>query len=159
LACALAAMEHFDMTTISLSDFNLSPGIVLGLSDHRQLIVLALAGRGHTADDADGLLYELERAEVVADDALPTDAVRMGSSVRYRTNGGAERVVTLVVPKDADIGEGRISVLTPVGTALLGLRPGQSITWLTRDGRNQVLTVLTVTQSAGDEDDPGPLAA
>lgn len=147
------------MTTISLPDFNLSPSIVMGLSDHRQLIVLAMAGRGHTADDADGLLYELERAEVVADDVLPADAVRMGSSVRYRTNGGAERRVTLVFPKDADIGEGRISVLTPVGTALLGLRPGQSITWLTRDGRKQVLTVLAVTPPAGDEDDPGPLAA
>jgi regulator of nucleoside diphosphate kinase len=147
------------MTTITLEDFNLSPKIVMGLSDHRQLIVLAMAGRGHTADDADGLLYELERASVVADEALPTDAVRMGSKVRYRTNGGVERDVTLVFPKDADIGEGRISVLTPVGTALLGLRPRQSISWLTRDGRTQVLTVIAVTPPAADEDDPGPLAA
>jgi len=147
------------MTTISLADFNLSPQIVMGMSDHRQLIVLAMAGRGHTADDADGLLYELERAEVVADEALPTDAVRMGSTVRFRTNGGSERGVTLVFPKDADIGEGRISVLTPVGTALLGLRTGQSITWLTRDGRKQVLTVTSVLPPSDDEDDPGPLAA
>lgn len=147
------------MTTISLSDFALSPRIVMGLSDHRQLIVLAMAGLGHSADDADGLLYELERAEVVDDNALPVDAVRMGSSVRYRTNGAAERQVTLVFPKDADIAEGRISVLTPVGTALLGLRPGQSITWLTRDGRTQVLTVVAVSPPAADDDDPGPLAA
>jgi len=146
------------MTTISLADFSLSPRIVMGHSDHRLLIVLAMAGLGHSADDADGLLYELERAEVVDDEALPADAVRMGSTVRYRTNGVAEREVTLVFPKDADIAEGRISVLTPVGTALLGLSPGQSITWLTRDGRKQMLTVVAVTPPATD-DDPGPLAA
>jgi regulator of nucleoside diphosphate kinase len=131
----------------------------MGHSDHRQLIVLAMAGIGHTADDADGLLYELERAHVVADEKLPPDAVRMGSVVRYRTNGGVERRVALVYPKDADIGEGRISVLTPVGTALLGLRTGQSITWLTRDGRKQMLTVVSVLQPAAEGDDPGPSAA
>jgi regulator of nucleoside diphosphate kinase len=147
------------MTTISLADFDLSPRIVMGHSDHRQLIVLAMAGIGHTADDADGLLYELERAHVVADEKLPPDAVRMGSVVRYRTNGGVERRVALVYPKDADIGEGRISVLTPVGTALLGLRTGQSITWLTRDGRKQMLTVVSVLQPAAEGDDPGPSAA
>ncbi len=149
------------MTTISLADFDLSPDIVVGLGDHRSLLVLAMAGRGHTAEDADGLLYELERARVVEDAVLPHDAVRMGSIVRYKAGGGAERVVTLVYPKDADIGSGRISVLTPVGTALLGLRPKQSITWLTRDGRKQMLTVVSVLPPLeGDEgDDPGPAAA
>ena len=147
------------MTTITLSDFHLSPQIVVGLSEHRQLLVLAMAGRGHTADDADGLLYELERAEVVTDWAVPSDAVRMGSTVRFRSNGDVEREVTLVFPKDADIADGRISVLTPVGTALLGLRVGQSITWLTRDGRNQMLTVLAVSPPDGGGDDHGALAA
>jgi regulator of nucleoside diphosphate kinase len=150
------------MTTISLAEFNLSPEIVLGQEEHRTLLVLALAGRGHTADDADGLLYELERAKVVDDAALPADTVRMGSRVRYRAGGGAEREVVLVYPKDADIAAGKISVLTPVGTALLGLRTQQSITWLTRDGRKQMLTVLSVTPpeaTDGEDDDPGPQAA
>ncbi len=149
------------MTTISLDDFHLSPDIVVGTEDHRSLLQLAMAGRGHTtADDADGLLYELERARVVKDEALPSDVVRMGSTVRYRAGGGAERVVELVYPADADIGQGRISVLTPVGTALLGLKPDQSITWTTRDGRNQMMTVLSVLPPAGDDgDDPGPAAA
>ncbi len=145
------------MTTLTLTDFNLSPEIILGSEDHRRLIVLALAGSGHTADDADGLLYELERAQIVPDPSVPSDVVRMGSPVRYRTNGGEEREVTLVFPAEADIAAGRVSVLTPVGTALLGLRRGQSITWLTRDGRKQVLTVLAVSPPEGD--DPGPLAA
>jgi regulator of nucleoside diphosphate kinase len=147
------------VTTMTLSDFHLSPQIVVGISEHRQLLVLAMAGRGHTADDADGLLYELERAKVVTDHSVPSDAVRMGSTVRYRSNGGVDRVVQLVFPKDADIAHGRISVLTPVGTALLGLRVGQSITWLTRDGRNQMLTVLGVTPPDGGSDSDGPLAA
>jgi regulator of nucleoside diphosphate kinase len=52
----------------------------------------------------------------------------------------------------ANIAEGRISVLTPVGTALLGLTAGQSISWLTRDGRRQTLTVLSVTGGDAPED-------
>ncbi len=146
------------MTTISLTDYILSPDIVLGHSDHRMLVVLAMAGLGHSAEDADGLLYELERARVVADSAVPQGIVQMGSAVRFRTNGGEQREVVLVYPKDADIEAGRISVLTPVGTALIGLAVGQSITWLTRDGRKQMLTVLSVTPPATD-DDPGPIAA
>ncbi|WP_407649143.1 GreA/GreB family elongation factor [Devosia algicola] len=50
----------------------------------------------------------------------------------------------MVYPVQADISRGRVSVLTPVGAALIGLRTGQSITWETRDGRNNVLTVLSV---------------
>jgi regulator of nucleoside diphosphate kinase len=145
------------MTTISMADFDLSPAITLGQADHKLLIVLAMAGTGHTAEDADGLLYELERAQVVPDGAVPDDVVRMGSFIHYRTNGDIERAVELVYPADADIEAGRVSVLTPVGTALLGLRKGQSITWLTRDGRKQLLTVLSVRQPDGNS--PDPLAA
>lgn len=131
----------------------LSPDIVLGASDHRQLLVLAMAGIGHSAEIADDLLYELERARVVPDNDLPGDTVGMGAKVRYRTWDGVEREVTLVYPARANIAEGRISVLTPVGTALLGLTAGQSISWMTRDGRRQTLTVLSVT--GGDEpEDP-----
>lgn len=134
----------------------LSPNIVLSQSDHRLLSVLALAGVGHTAEIADDLLHELDRASVVADGALPSDIVRMGSLVRYRT-GRDERSVTLVYPAEADIASARVSVLTPVGTALIGLRAGQSITFRTRDGRPQMLTVLNVVPPG--EDDEGPRAA
>lgn len=144
------------MTTTTLQDFVLSPDIIISRSEHRMLTVLAMGGSGHSADVADNLLYELERAEIVPDFLVPPDAVRMGSRVRYRVNG-AERTVELVLPAEADIAEGRISVLTPVGAALIGLRRGQSITWLTRDGRKEVLTVLGVDRPK--EDDPGPSAA
>lgn len=147
------------MTTISLTDFDLSPNIVLGTEEHRQLTTLALAGTGHTADDADWLLHELNRASVIPDAAVPPDIVRMNSTVLFRTVRGEERAVQLVFPKQADIADGKISVLTPVGSALIGLRTGHSITWLARDGRKQVLTVLSVTPPPTDDDEPGPFAA
>lgn len=148
------------MTTTTLHDFTLLPDIVIGQADYRQLTVLALAGSDHTADTADALLYELDRALVVPDGRIPNDAVRMGSTVHYRTSEGDTRQVVLVYPAEANISEGRISVLTPVGAALIGLSTGQSITWLTRDGRKQVLTVLAVIPPRPTEnDDPGPAAA
>jgi regulator of nucleoside diphosphate kinase len=55
-------------------------------------------------------------------------------------------MVTLVYPVDADIATGRISIMTPVGTALIGLRVGQSISWRSRDNRKHMLTVLAVKE-------------
>jgi len=72
----------------SLSDFTLSPDLVLGRDEYRQLTVLALAGTEHSADDADWLLHELERATVVPDGRVPRDVVRMNSLVLFRTSGG-----------------------------------------------------------------------
>jgi regulator of nucleoside diphosphate kinase len=151
-------MRHITMTTLTLADLDLSPNIILGSEEHRQLTTLALAGTAHTAEDSDWLLHELERASVVSDAAVPPDVVRMNSSVLFRTLGGDERSVQLVFPRDADITSGKVSVLTPVGSALIGLRTGHSITWLTRDGRKQLLTVLSVSPPT-DPDEPGPLAA
>jgi regulator of nucleoside diphosphate kinase len=145
------------MTTLTLADFRPSPDIIVGKDEHRTLLVLAMAGTGHTAIDADELLYELERAMVVADGFVPPEVVRMGSSVTFQT-GDETRRVQLVYPKAADIAEGRISVLTPIGTALLGLRAGQSITWRTRDDRRQALTVLRVLPPETDSPEP-PAAA
>jgi regulator of nucleoside diphosphate kinase len=134
------------MTVLSLSDFNLSPEIIIDRDEHRRLTVLALAGSDHSSEESDWLLYELERARLVPPGDLPDDVVRMGSRVRFRTNAGQSRAVVLVYPNNADISADRISIMTPIGVALIGLRTGQSITWLTRDGRKQVLTVLGVTQ-------------
>ncbi|WP_343059588.1 GreA/GreB family elongation factor [Mycoplana azooxidifex] len=69
----------------------------------------------------------------------------MGSTVEYEADTGDWRTVTLVFPKEADISEGRISVLTPIGTALL-LSAGQTMGWSGRDDRRHKLAVLAVTQ-------------
>lgn len=146
------------MTVLTLADFTLSPEIILARDEHRRLTQLALAGTDHSPEESDFLLYELDRAQVVGDSQLPDDVVRMGSRVRFRTTAGQSRAVELVYPNNADISADRISIMTPIGVALIGLRTGQSITWLTRDGRKQVLTVLAVTQPAGDPPEP-PRAA
>ena len=125
----------------SLRRYDLKPRIVLAEDDHRQLFALAT---GHT-EAAEDLLYEIERARVVPAPKLAPSVVRMGSTVSYRPDNGPDRTVTLVYPAEADISAGRISVLTPVGTALIGLDVGQSITWESRDGHKHVLTVLSVS--------------
>jgi regulator of nucleoside diphosphate kinase len=70
----------------------------------------------------------------------------MGSAVCYRTANDEEREVTLVYPEEAGLVPNSLSVMTPIGAALIGLRKGQSITWLSREGRKQMLTVLRVIQ-------------
>lgn len=132
------------MTTAIHNDLN--PEIILSTADHHQLNILAMAGLNHTPEQSDNLLYELERARVLDANSVPADIIRMGSTVRYRTDAGQEPQVTVVYPVDADIAEGRISVLTPVGTALIGLRVGQSITWRDRAHKRHMLTVLSVEQ-------------
>ena len=77
-----------------------------------------------------GLETELGRARVVPDGKLPPDVVTMNSRLVYQNvETGEQREVVLVYPDDADGARGYVSVLAPVGTALLGLRVGQTITW------------------------------
>jgi regulator of nucleoside diphosphate kinase len=97
-------------------------------------------------DVTDELMAELDRAEIVPDARMRRDVVRMGSTLTYKIESGEARTVTLVYPREADIAEGRISVLTPIGTALIGLSAGQSIKWQARDGRDHLLTVTEVEQ-------------
>lgn len=123
---------------------DLAPAIVLGEADHAKLSALAEAGLDRVPDVAERLLEELERARVVTAAKLPADIVRMGSRVTYSTNAGQEQTVTLVYPVDADIEQGRVSVLTPIGTALIGLKAGQSITWRDRADKRHRLTVVKV---------------
>lgn len=120
------------------------PPIVVSKAEYDTLTGLAAAVENRLPDVANLLYAEMDRAKVVTEDAVPDDAVRMGSTVEFRPESGPERRVTLVFPGDADISAGRISILTPIGTALIGLSAGQSIAWTARDGRRQRLTVLKV---------------
>jgi len=93
----------------------------------------------------DFLLREIARAEVVDDANVPPSLVTMGSVVRFRDDAtGRETVARLVFPGDAPHDVGNVSVLTPVGAALLGLSAGQSITYETWDGSQKMLTVLGI---------------
>lgn len=120
------------------------PAIVVGRDEHGRLYRLASAASDRMPAESDELLAELDRARLVPDAAVPADVVRMGSQVEFRSDNGAVRRVALVYPEEADIAEGKVSVLTPIGAALIGLRPGHSMTWQARDGRPHELTVLAV---------------
>ena len=121
------------------------PEIVMSGTDHARLTSLANAAFDTVPDTAEELLSELDRARIVADNAVPRDVVRMGSVVEFESAGDRKRV-TLVFPPEADIAAGKVSVLTPVGAALIGLAKGQSIDWTARDGTSHALTIRAVEQ-------------
>jgi regulator of nucleoside diphosphate kinase len=126
-----------------------TPEIIVGVVDFTRLRGLAHAALARTPELAEDLIAEMERATILDEAQVPNTVVRMGSEVEFESDDGRQRRrVTLVFPADADITQGKISVLTPIGTALIGLSQGQSIKWNTRDGREQELTVLAVAQAA-----------
>ncbi len=103
---------------------------------------------GHVGDrfpeEAEALRSELDRAVVVAE-RLATDAVTMHSLVEYLDVGTGRRAsITVVYPWEADPAEGRVSILAPVATALIGLRVGATITWETKARRRFTFQVLRV---------------
>lgn len=89
------------------------------------------------------LEQELERGAVVEPAAMPANVVTMNSTVRLRLlKTGEESCLTLVYPKDLDAAGDKVSVLAPVGSALLGLSEGDQIHWPMPDGEIQPIQVL-----------------
>jgi regulator of nucleoside diphosphate kinase len=110
--------------------------ITLTIADMAALRLL----RGHAS-----LRRELDRASVVSSAAIPPDVATMNSRVRYTDEtAGEQRTVSLVYPEHVDGAPGRVSVLAPVGTALLGLSAGQAIEWDFPDGTRRRLKLEAV---------------
>lgn len=126
------------------------PEIVVSQTDQQRLTVLAMDALNRSPDVATELIAEMERARVVP--TVPSSVVRMDSVVTYKADDGRERRVQLVFPGQADIGAGKISILTPIGTALIGLSEGQSIAWTARDGSERHLKVIKVENEDGRSD-------
>jgi regulator of nucleoside diphosphate kinase len=94
----------------------------------------------------DELRAELQRAQIVSPDEVPNDVVTMNSQVVLRDLDTDEReTFTLVFPTEADIAEGRLSILAPIGTAILGERVGDEIRWRVPDGWRR-LTIEEIVQ-------------
>jgi regulator of nucleoside diphosphate kinase len=94
------------------------------------------------------LREELDRARVLPAEKLRPDIVSLGSQVEFRDEQtGKRQEIILVYPFDADITRRRVSVLTPVGAALLGLSVNQTISFHTRTGERRELTVLMVSRA------------
>jgi regulator of nucleoside diphosphate kinase len=108
--------------------------------EHRQPVVAAM------------LLEEIERAELHDAGSLPDDVVILGSEVTFVDEKTSQaRSVTLVLPAHANIAEGRISILTPMGAALYGLATGDSIDWPDLDGNSRRIKIVRVTQPVNGE--------
>jgi regulator of nucleoside diphosphate kinase len=132
------------------------PKIVLAADCLDKLEALAEGLIQRNPDLADRLLGEIGRARIVPAEKLPSNVVAIGRAVTYRDETtGQEKTVTPVFPQDADIARGRISILTPIGVALIGLAEGASLHWDTRDGERRLLTVLRV---AAQDAAKGPVA-
>ena len=108
---------------------------------------LALGIGRQSPDLSKMLLDEIDRAEIHAPGALPADVVTIGSEVEVLdAHTGATRQLRLVLPSEADVDAGRVSILTPIGAGLIGLRKGQSIEWPYRTGETRMLKILKVTR-------------
>ncbi|QJT79781.1 nucleoside diphosphate kinase regulator [Kosakonia sp. MUSA4] len=103
---------------------------------------------------ADALNDELDRAQMCAPEAMPNNVVTMNSTVKFRElKSGEVRVRTLVYPAQMTDSATQLSVLAPVGAALLGLRVGDSIHWQLPGGTTtdlEVLELLYQPEAAGD---------
>ena len=104
-------------------------------SEDRQPVVAAM------------LLEEIERAELHQPEEMPEGHIRLNSTVAFKDErSGQMRIVKLVLPADANIAEGRISILTPMGAALYGLSEGACIEWPDLEGNERPIRVVRVEQ-------------
>lgn len=107
--------------------------IIMSTPDHAELcVVIAFGGKisERTRAELKALESELDRAQVVAPEAVPADVITMNSRAELLDLDTGERMeFTLVSPSEANIDEGKISVLAPLGTAMLGYRVGDEFEW------------------------------
>lgn len=123
------------------------PPIQIRETDAERIGNLAIEAEERLPQVAELVLAEINRAKVVQDSRLPGDVVAMQSIVKFVDEASdAERTLQLVYPQAADIEAGRISILSLVGAGLLGLRPGQSISWPDRAGKQRALRIIEVNQ-------------
>ena len=131
--------------------------VVTAFDQHRLRNLLEGFRRWHSRDRAhvDHLEAELDRAEVVLPGDVPFDVVTMNSEVAVRDmDSNEEMTFAVVFPSDADISRQRISILAPMGTAVLGYRVGDTIDWKVpgRTRRLKIEHVLFQPEAAGQFD-------
>lgn len=121
------------------------PRIVLTRPHHARLSALVSSAVESHPDIGAYLTRELDRAKVVGPEKIGRGVVTMNSRVKFRDDAtGERRVVTLVYPGGEDPQSGCVSILSPLGAALIGLEEGQSIAFTTTDGEERSVTVSKV---------------
>ena len=125
------------------------PKIVISAASLPRLEALAERFLERDSALADRLLDELARARIVDQHKMPANVAAIGNVVTYRDGTtGEERTVTLVFPGEADIAHQKVSIMTPIGIALIGLKEGASFYWDTREGERRMLTIVRVASAA-----------
>ncbi len=95
--------------------------------------------------NAEELSAELKKATLVNNADFPPDVVGLNSTVRIKTDGKNEEMELIIVtPERANIKEKKISIMAPIGTALIGFRRGQKVKWKVPSG-NKTFTILEVS--------------
>ena len=121
--------------------------LVLTKDDYKVLISYLNGSRGKTPFDrrnAEELKAELKKARLVDKADFPVDVVRLNSTVRIKAEDKAEVMeLKLVTPDKADIKRKKISIMAPIGTALIGFRQGQQVKWKVPAG-NKTFIILEV---------------
>src|SRR5688572_13499599 len=121
--------------------------LVLLKDDYKLLNSYLNGWYGKTAFDrrnAEDLQAELNKAKLVNKDDFPLDVVRLNSTVKIKTEGKEEVIeLILVTPDKADIKERKVSIMAPIGTALIGFRQGQKVKWQVPAGKD-TFTILEV---------------
>ena len=139
------------MTTPSKPRRSRRPKIVLSSTRLVELETLCEGMMRRNPELAEQLVEELGRARIVSPSRLRADVVDIGRSVTYCDEAtGTEHTVTLVFPQEANISMGRVSVMTPIGAALIGLAEDAAFHWETRDGHRRGLKILKVAPAACD---------
>lgn len=130
------------------------PPIIISSLDAARLEKMLDALDGRQIPNIDDLQAELARANIVKPEEMPHDVVTMNSTVVFRMESSStEFSLTLVYPNDIDDGTGKISVLAPVGSALLGLREGDEMSWPKPGGgllKVRILKVVYQPERSGD---------
>ncbi|MHB0923422.1 MAG: nucleoside diphosphate kinase regulator [Bellilinea sp.] len=125
------------------------------LSRLRNLITDTRRSELRRSEYLDNLENELSRAVIVTSENIPADTITMNSkAVLVDVDTNEEMNVTLVYPTDANIEEGKISILAPIGTAMIGYRAGDMFVWRVPDGERKLKVVRVIYQpeAAGDFD-------
>jgi len=104
-------------------------------------------------DHVRALDAEMSRAVIVPAGQVPPDVITMNSRAQLSFDDGEDETYTLVYPDEADMSENLVSVLSPVGTAILGYRAGDEVDWKVPDGvvTIRVISVEYQPEAAGDE--------
>ena len=128
----------------------LNKQLILRKDDYNLLVSYLKSGLNKSmfnTQDAKELQTELKKAKLVDENDFPLDVVRLNSKVKIKTEGKQDILeLMLVMPDKADIKQRKISIMAPIGTALLGFRQGQVVKWVVPSGKKKFTIVEVANQ-------------